>query len=97
MNVQRAAAPLVLGYDHFAAVPRQHTYCRIVEPSEGQVGDAAGEERNAILLFILGGNHATQAFREEGCLHAWREARQVGEVPRKDLQHAGTQYCLFKP
>ena len=76
VDVQRAAASLVLRDDHFAAVLLEHPHGGFVQSRKRHVGDASGQESDPVAL---------GAERRKGAAHLAEEERRIGRG-RKLLQ-----------
>src|SRR5229473_5143325 len=83
---ERAAAELILGDDHFAAVGGEDADGGFVELGESDVGDAAGEEGHAGAARAGGGKRRAEMAVEKVVVDAREEAFAFGE-PEK-LQDA---------
>src|SRR5882724_6994014 len=83
---KRTAAKLSLGHDDFAAIGSEDADGGFIEPREGDVGDASGEESDAGAARTRGGIGAAVAAIEKVVVNAREEAFAFGETEK--FQHA---------
>ena len=75
---ESTAAKLASGDDHFAAVGGQHADGGFVELREGDLGDAAGEERDASAARSGSGEGTAELREEKGIVDAREKALAIG-------------------
>jgi hypothetical protein len=80
MGGEGAAAKLAMGHDDFAAVGGENANSGFVEPRESDVGDAAGEERDAGAAGADGGEGLAEAREEKRIIDAREEAFAISET-----------------
>src|SRR3954470_23453855 len=54
MQMKRTTTVLLTGNHNLAPVRLQNPYCSLVQPCKRNVGDASGQERNAVSPFAFG-------------------------------------------
>ena len=88
MHLQSSAAALPGGHSDFTSVVLQHAHGRLVQPREGDVGNAARQQRHAVLSLPVSREHLPELAEKERDLGGRRQPFQLRERSEK-LQNPG--------